>query len=374
MNYLFYDFLQVSGGAERVSLVLAGSFDRAKLVVSRRYPAAEPLLDGYPARILSLGSRWSRLLGRIPEALFCFKLKCRFLAGADNVIYSGFYAPMAVHQQKQGRKIYYCHTIPRFAFDLYEHYRHKLPVGSRWLFALLMAWIRREYRRALAEMDTIITNSENIRQRLHTHLGLDAEVIHPPVDTDSFSWRADGDYYLSTARLEAYKRVDLVIKAFMGMPEKRLVVASSGAEEQSLRKLAQGSDNIHFTGRQTEEELRRWVGEARATIYVPIDEDFGLSPVEAMAAGKPVIGVASGGLLETVVDGVTGILIEESLDENKLKQAVEQLEELGPEKLRDACEQRAQAFSERRFLQRMHEVCRQPPSAGTIASEEPDSR
>lgn len=245
--------------------------------------------------------------------MWCFRVRARCLHDAETVVYSGFYAPLAVHHQQQGRRIYYCHTIPRFAYDLYDSTLEGFPLPLRPLYALFVRWFRRQYEAAIGRMDLILVNSENVRQRLLRYTGRDAEVVYPPVATQHFHVLEDGGYYLSTARLVANKRVDVIVQAFMAMPERRLVVLSGGPEADRLQAMAAGAPHIVFTGWQSDEALRRWVGGARAVIYLPVDEDFGMSPVEAMAAGKPVIGVAEGGLLETVVPGETGVLIDSPL-------------------------------------------------------------
>ena len=137
---------------------------------------------------------------------------------------------------------------------------------------------------------------------------LESIVIYPPCDTEKFSWIGQGNYYLSTARLMPYKRIDLIIKAFTKLPEIRLVIASTGPDESHLKQLAQGLKNIKFVGDISDQELKKLLGNAIATIYIPKDEDFGMSPVESMAAGKPVIGYGEGGLLETIINGEAGWL------------------------------------------------------------------
>lgn len=352
-NFLLYDFMQVAGGAERVTLTLAEALPSYTTVVSRIYPECAPLLEGRQVEIAARGNAYSRWLGRIPEAILNFRYRSRFLAAAGTVVYSGYYAPLAARFQGSGRRIYYCHALPRFAYDLIDHYRPRFPAGTRWAYDLAMAWLRREYRLAVTSMDVVVANSENVRRRLREYLGLDARVIHPPVATERFHYLDDQGYYLSVARLTGNKRVHIIVEAFLRMPHRQLVVVSGGPELSRLQQLAAGAGNIRFVGWQSEEALRAWVGNARAAIYVSIDEDFGMSPVEAMAAGKPVIGVAAGGLLETVVDGQTGVLIEEPLTVEGLVAAVDRLEGLDPAAMRAACERRAGLFSEAAFLDKM---------------------
>lgn len=352
-NFLLYDYLQVAGGAERVTLAMAAAWPHFRTIVSRVYKEAAPLLPGKVSPVSAYGTAATRCLGRIPEAVFNFKYRGHFLAGADTVVYSGYYAPLAVHHQRAGRRIYYCHALPRFAYDLTDFYRARFPVGSRWAFDLAMAWIRREYGEAIARMDMVVANSENVRRRLKKFLNVEAQVIHPPVATDRFRWLGDRGYYLSTARLTGSKRVDVVVEAFRRMPDRQLVVVSGGPDLVRVRRLAGEATNIRILDWQSEEAMRDWVGHARAVVYVPIDEDFGMSPVEAMAAGKPVVGVAAGGLLETVVDGETGVLVEEPLDPIRLVAAVARLDALEPGTMRTTCERRAALFSELVFLGQM---------------------
>jgi len=352
-HFLLYDFMQVAGGAERVTLTLAEALPGFETLVSRCYEQAMPLLENSQVRVRELRGGWSAWLPRIPESMWCFRFRAQCLRDAQQVIYSGFYTPFAVHQQRGGLRLYYCHTIPRFAYDLYESTLAQFPAPLRPLYRLFVWWFRRRYEKAIGRMDRIIVNSENVRQRLRRYTGLDATVVYPPVATESFRPLDDAGYYLSTARLVLNKRVDIIVRAFLRMPQRRLVVLSGGAELGRLKALAAGAANIEFTGWQTDEQLRLWVGRARAVVYLPVDEDFGMSPVEAMAAGKPVIGVAQGGLLETVVQGKTGILVAEPPTPESVMAAVDDLEYMhGPEVSR-VCMDRARQFTQTRFVESM---------------------
>ena len=360
-HYVLYDYLQVSGGAERLSIDLTQGLPGYQLVVSRvfeqaRYLAAEQALGAEGLRCL--GSASTGALPRVAEALACFTTRTGFLRDAQTVIYSGLYAPLAVHNQISGKRIYYCHTPPRYIYDWRERYLKRFAAPLRPLAVVAFGALQRRYEDALAQMDCVISNSENVRQRLRLHVGLESQVIHPPVDTERFIWTEQGDYFVSLARLEAHKRVDTIIQAFLGLPDQHLVIASGGRDEPRLRQMAAGAPNIRFTGWQDEASLRACVGGARAAIYVPTDEDFGMSPVEAMAAGKPVIGVREGGLLETVLDGETGLLLASELNVASLREAIGTLSPARALAMRGACEWQAQKFSKRTFVERMEAVVR----------------
>ncbi len=209
-------------------------------------------------------------------------------------------------------------------------------------------------------MDRIIANSKTVQKRVKQYLNLDSIVIYPPCNIGRFAWQESGDYYLSCARLEPYKRVATIVQAFLKMPDKKLVVASGGRELEPLKKLAENASNISFTGWLEEKKLARLVGNAIATIYIPVEEDFGISPVESMAAGKPVIGVAEGGLLETVLHEKTGYLIASCnnavMSEHALIEAVEWMSQKRAQAMRGACEAQSKKFSAENFFSQIREV------------------
>ena len=358
-RYVLYDYLQVAGGAERLTLDLVNGMPDYQLVVSRIFPDAEmlsPVESVGPDRLVCIGTPLTRLLKRVPEAIFAFTWFTGFLEDAEAVVYSGLYAPLAVHHQKRGRRVYYCHTPPRYVYDWKERYLQRLPGFLRPFAGGLIGVLQKRYEASLRRMDVIVANSENVRDRLQRHAGFASQVIHPPVDTGKFNWIGQGDYFVSLARLEPYKRVDQIIAAFLQMPGQKLVIASGGSEEARLKQLASGAENIIFTGWQSDAELHDLVGNARAAIYIPQDEDFGMSPVEAMSAGKPVIGVAAGGLLETVIDGETGLLIPDQGTPEALAQAVTAMTAERALNMRKACEARAEQFSLAIFLDRMNHL------------------
>ena len=355
-KYMLYDYLQIPGGAERLALDFISGFPDFELVVSRTFPDALSLEQLGEINVRNLGSAATRPLGRISEAILSFVYFTRFLENAEIVIYSGFYAPFAVSKQKHGRRLYYCHTPPRFAYDWRDRYLDKVPKIIRPFAAAAINLLRQRYETSLAQMDEIIANSENVRRRLKRFLNVDAVVIHPPIDTERFKWIDQGDYFLSLARLVPYKRVDLIVKAFCAMPDQKLVVASGGTQEAYLRELAKGASNIFFTGWKSDRELREIIGKARATIYLPHDEDFGMSPVESMSAGKPVIGVAEGGLLETVVHDQTGKLIDPMPAPEAIADAVNWFTPERAIGMRQNCEARAALFSKNVFFDRMRDI------------------
>lgn len=353
---VIYDSMSVLGGAEKVAELMLRRLAPAELITGfidpKRFPAF-----GRDSALLGHRSSEDRSPGLTALQLTWAFTRSRLnLFGYRWALFSGIHAPLAARHRRQGPNILYCHAIPRFCFDLKARYRHSLPPIFRPVFDAYVTLFLILYRRALSHMDRVIANSENVRSQLATHFHISATVVHPPVAVDRFRWLGNGDEYVSLARLEPLKRVDKIIQAFQQMPDCRLVVASGGSEEPRLRRLADGYSNIRFTGWLSEQALAELIGRARAAIYVPVNEDFGMSPVEAMAAGKPVIGVAEGGLLESVVPNTTGILLDGDVTPVSICDAVARLEQLGAPSMREACEAHAVMFSEEVFVAKMRDA------------------
>lgn len=355
---VLYDFMGVPGGAEKLTRTLLQANPGAALCTGFVLPEAGWLVRRLDGPLIDLRAYSAIPALKIAKVIRAFSRRSPRLEAYDWALFSGSYAPLAALRTRARRNVLYCHTPPRFCYDLREHYRSQASILLRPALDALAAYLEPRYREAVNRMDVIVANSKNVQSRLARYLGRESVIVHPPIDTSGYRWEEDGDFYLSVARLEPLKRVGLLIDAFRGMPNRQLVVASGGSEATQLRQRAAGAANIRFTGWLEEEALQQLVGRCRAVLYIPVDEDFGMSPVEAMAAGKPVIGVAEGGLLETVVDGETGVLIEGAPDAMKVQAAVEALERHGPSSLRAACERQAQGFGSDTFVRRMHSILR----------------
>lgn len=354
---IVYDYLKVSGGAEQVSLGLA-DYHGADLFVGYKDPKVIGFTNGGSrARILPLTSFKKRDAWRESCALIRAFQKCRErLPPYDWIIYSGTFAPLAVKRRSRGVNLMYCHTLPRFMYDLRDYYWSKKSLYANLPRELLSQYLKPRYEKAVREMDVVISNSNNVADRMWRYLGIESRVIYPPCDVEGFNWFGQQDYYLSTARLEPYKRVDHIVRAFKKMPEQKLIVTSGGSQYEELRRIAGAAKNIVFTGWTDDQTKKKLYGGAIATLYVAIDEDFGISPVESMAAGKPVIGVNQGGLRETVVDGKTGVLIPGILSDEKIVDAVKDLTPAVASHMRLACESRADNFRAATFFRKIDRI------------------
>jgi glycosyltransferase involved in cell wall biosynthesis len=310
-------------------------------------------LSTLPGKLIDLKIQ-SHLWGwRTVKRLTSFCYKTKFLKNYDSVIYSGQNSPLAVHNHPAGKNIFYCHTPPRSLYDLKKYRLNSLSFRQKLNHHVFNLCFQPLYESAIGKMDVIVANSINIQKRIKKYLHKDSIVIYPPCDTQNFHWLGQEGYYISFARLDPLKRVDVIIKAFSQMPDKRLVIASTGPEMERLKQLAESSKNITFTGSVNDHQLQDLLGKSIASIYIPQEEDFGISPIESLAAGKPVLGVSEGGLTETLVHGKTGLLIPANPSPEDLIEAVHELDPKRALSLRASCEQRAGQFSREIFLEKM---------------------
>lgn len=355
MPLLLYDFLAARGGAERVLHVMSEEFGGDVIVGFVDQALFQNAGLEFP-RLFDLRCHQRISILKIMSICRAFSILDLNRWSADKKIFSGSYSVLAALRSEKISNVYYCHTPPRFLYDLKEYYQRELPSPYRPALGALRAWLKPRYEAAVQRMGVVVANSGTVQRRLRDFLGVHAEVITPPVETRRFQWQDSAGYYLSTARLEPLKRVDLIVKAFLEMPEKRLIVASGGSALPALQRLAAGAPNITFTGWISAEKSADLIGRSLATIYVPKDEDFGMSPVESMAAGKPVFGVAEGGLMETLVEGETGFLLPSELDHRCITAAVLSRTPAVLSGMRSACEARARVFDRKVFVEKMQAI------------------
>lgn len=346
-----HDLFYIKGGGERLVMTLCQHLPSDLLTAAISPDSFD--LTALPGKTVNLNA-----LGKMPgiktwQLARAFKRAPAVRSDYAHVIYSGVATVLANRHFMQSKNIFYCHTPPRFIYDKRNHYLEGLPAWQRPALAALIRWFQPQYEEAVSRMDVLIANSNHIKKRIQNHLQLTAQVVYPPCDTTYFNWRSQGDYYLSLGRHDPLKRINVIIEAFKVMPDKTLVVASGGSETEKLKKLAQGYDNIRFTGWLDEPQLLDLLGNCLATIYIPEDEDFGMTPVESMAAGKSVIASRQGGIIETVIDQETGLFIDEDQLKSSLINAIKQLTSNRAAAMRTACEARAEDFNQQRFIDGM---------------------
>ena len=311
-----FSWLNQYGGAERVLEVVHEMYPEAPIFTSIYWPEALP--DFYRSWDIR-----TSFLNRLPLAqrhhqpflpLYPLAFEQFDLRSYDLVLSIPSAFAHGVLTPPETRHICYCLTPARFLWD-YETYVQREGLGrlARLILPLLISRQRQWDRLAADRVDDYIAISRAVKARIAKYYRRASEVIHPPVNVQTFQPAAErSDYFLSAGRLVPYKRVDLVIKAFneLGLP---LHIVGSGRDRAALKVIAK--PNIVFRGSLSQAELRDEYAHCRAFIF-PGEEDFGITPVEAQAAGSPVIAYAGGGALDTVVEGETGLFFREKTPES----------------------------------------------------------
>jgi glycosyltransferase involved in cell wall biosynthesis len=236
------------------------------------------------------------------------------LAGYDLVLSSSHAVAKGVLCTPDQIHVSYIHSPMRYAWDLQARYLREsnLGYGPRGLFArAALHYLRGWDFRSAQHPDQLVANSQYIARRIRRCWNRDASVVHPPVAIHDFSLHEHKDnFYLAASRLVPYKRMPLIAEAFSSMPERKLIIVGDGPERQRIENLVRGRHNIEYLGYQPTPALRDLMQRARALVFAA-EEDFGILPVETMACGTPVIAYGRGGILDSVTDGMNGILFPE---------------------------------------------------------------
>jgi glycosyltransferase involved in cell wall biosynthesis len=290
-----------------------------------------------------LRRHYRSLLPLMPMALESFDLR-----GYDLVVSSESGPAKGIITTSHTRHLCYCETPMRYLWDLYPAYRNEW-TQSRWKRAAMTAftnYLRLWDFASAARVDQFVANSENVRRRIWKTYRREAEVIHPLVDVESFYWKPPEEYFLILSELVPYKRVDLAVRVF-SRSGRRLVVAGAGPEYRNLRKIA--APNVRFLGRVSDADLRDLYARCRAFL-LPGEEDFGITPVEALASGKPVIALGRGGVLETV-PSFGGVFFEAPTEES-FDAAIARFESLEDQISSADLQAHARRFAESEFVRK----------------------
>lgn len=352
---LVHDYLNQYGGAERVLESLVALYPDAPIHTSIYDPDAMPdayrnwsiktsFLDSLPAihahhQWYLPGYPWVFDRMQIPHCDLVLSSSSAFAKWAQP-------PPGAVH-------VCYCHSPARFAWS-FEQYceREQLPKIARIALNPFMSTLRRMDRTRSRRVDRFVANSTAVRDRIRAFYGRDADVVFPPVDTERFQPAPAGEignYFILISRLVPYKRIDIVVDAFnhLGLP---LYIVGGGRDRQALEQRA--APNVRFLGRIDDAEVQRLTARCRAAVFMS-EDDFGIAQVEVQAAGRPVIALARGGVLDSVRPDETGVWVHDQ-SVAALIEAVQRFESLRFDQERLVAH--ASSFSESRFRREMQQL------------------
>lgn len=248
----------------------------------------------------------------------------------------------------------YCHSPMRYIWDHYFFYHASAGFVKRMFMPVIASWLRQWDVSTSARVDCFVANSRHIANRVQRYYRRDAVVIHPPVSVDEFAISPTvEDFYLCAGQLVAYKRVDLAVEAFTRM-NKKLVVIGTGEEMASLKSKA--GPTITFLDHQPFSSLKSHMAGCKALVF-PGEEDFGIVPVEVMASGRPVLAYGKGGALDTVIEGVSGMLFKEQTVE-ALIDCVERFENIESSFLPSRIRAHSMSFSKEAFKVKITQLIR----------------
>src|SRR5215212_4758620 len=349
---IIHDYLNQYGGAERVLEALHALYPTAPVYTSIYDSAAMPefyrswdIRTSWMQRLPGWRRHFQKYFLLYPSAFESFDL-----SSYDLIVSSSSAYAKGVIPPPGARHICYCHTPMRFAWRTDDYIKREgLGRLQRGVLPLLLTYVRLWDVATTPRVDQFIANSREVAARIARYYGRTALVIAPPVTLSPYRPWVPGNFYLAGGRLIPYKRLDLVIQAFtaLGLP---LKVFGDGRDRARLQALA--GPNIEFLGQISEEQRRDLFASCRAFIF-PGEEDFGITPLEAMSAGRPVIAYAAGGALETVIEGVTGRFFhQQSAAAIAAAVAAARVDRYDPAVIRS----HAERFSRELFLKRMRAV------------------
>lgn len=356
---IVHDFLTKIGGAEKVLLDLHNIYPEAPIYtllydekglngMFKDCEIIQSSLKKYPS---FLRRKTKLFLPKLAQAIeeFDFSEYDIVLSSSNSYAHGILTKPRTFH-------ICYCNSPMRYIWDWYHEYmiENKIGYGIKGLYIRNTLHNIRIWDKVASErVDFWIANSKNVSKRLKKYYQKESKIIYPslPVDKIEFSDNIPDDYYIVISRLEPYKKIDLAVKAF-NQSGKSLVIIGTGSDQSRLKNMAK--INVEFLGWQSDKSVQEYLRNAKALIFSG-EEDFGLTPVEAMACGRPVVALKKGGTLETVIEGETGTFFDHETPES-LNDAVDKLEKDYTKFTPNNCRKQAEKFSTDKFREQIRET------------------
>jgi glycosyltransferase involved in cell wall biosynthesis len=349
---IMHDWLPVYGGAERVLEQIINVFPEADLFSmvdlipegQRDFLQNKPVQTSFIQKLPFARAKYRAYLPLMPMAVEQFDFS-RY----DLILSSSYAVAKGIITGPDQLHICYCHSPIRYAWDLQNQYLAAagLTKGPKsWLTRSILHYIRSWDALSATRVDSFMANSEFVARRIEKTYRRQATVIYPPVDLAGFAFEPEKEsYYVTASRMVPYKRMDLIVEAFTGMPERELRVIGDGPDFEKIK--AKAGPNVKMLGYQSFEALKEQIQKARAFVFAA-EEDFGIAPVEAQACGTPVIAFGKGGVTETVINGETGVYYDAQTVES-LQAGVREFEATAGQFDPLAIRRNAMRFSAERF-------------------------
>lgn len=346
---LITDFFLECGGAERVAIILANNLDADLYTTVFNWELFKKEIKIKKSKVKEIGLIFKDI--KRTNLLTYSEAAIRYLTytlSKDYNIYLFFGHHCIAAASRYHPNIWFCNSPLRIITDLHKAIFKRLPYLQKPIFKMWCKLYKPIYFKWIKNCDKILANSVNVSKKIKKYYKRNAIVVRHPVETKKFYCKSFEDFYFVPGRLTKEKRIDLIIRAFKEMPDKKLIISGDGGERKNLERLASGCENIIFTGVVNFSNLVKFYSQCTAVIYIPIQEPYGLVPIEAAASGKPCITVNEGGCKETVINGRTGYLIRPNVKE--IKKYVRYLTPERAEKMSAACLTHAKKFDVEIFM------------------------
>lgn len=348
---IFHDYFGAIGGGDKLVLTLARGLG-ADVITTDLNRQSIQNMGFQDINIISLGDTVKFPLLKQISLTLKFAL-CDFSKKYDFFIFSNNWAHFAARKHKPN--MWYCFSPPRVYYDLYDVFVKQESFITRQIFRIWVALHGSISIKFVNHVENFVTISKNVKKRIKKYYGVDSQIVYPAIDISKYKFMKYGDFWLSVNRLYPEKRIELQINAFRSMPDEKLIIVGSFTKgdhsqryaSQIIRNLPQ---NVRLIGSIPEDDLIELYAICKGHLTTALDEDFGMTPIEAMASGKPTVAVREGGYLETIDDGVTGILVD--AEEMSIINGVKLISK-DPGKYRNACESRAKDFDIPEFINQM---------------------
>ena len=361
---IFQNFLDTMGGAEVVGLTMMRELN-ADLYTTN--------IDLEKIKKMGFSDVISRIksIGRVPknapfrQQIVSWRFRKLNLASKyDFFIINGDWAVSAAINNKPN--LWYVNATIREIWDLNKYVRQGLTIFKRPIFDLWVLYNRYLNKKFINHVNTIASNSTFTKERVKKYLNRESELVYPPIQTNKFNYKKTGDYWLSVNRLIGYKRIEIQMQAFTKMPNEKLIVIGPYEKSKTsqtyvdfIKKIKPQNVTL-IEGADSFEELSNYYANCKGFITTCLKEDFGMTAIEALASGKPIIAPNEGGYIETVLKGKTGILIDD-INENKLAENIRKLSE----ELKDVeqqnyykenCQTQAKKFDTKMFTSKIKNI------------------
>lgn len=348
---IVHEWFSTYAGSERVVEQLLKIAPQAELFAlvdflaesERAFIGNRPVKTSFIQKLPSARKKFRRYLPLMPLAVEQLDV-----TGYDMVLSSNHAVAKGVIIGPDQRHICYMHSPMRYAWDLQHQYIEEEGLtGLRGYAArMILHYLRVWDQSSACRVNTFVANSKYIARRIRNCYQRDAQVIYPPVHVEAFPLCENKEnFYIAASRLVPYKRMPLIAEAFTAMPDRKLIMIGDGTDMARVKAVA--GKNVEVLGYQSDAVMRDLMRRAKAFIFAA-EEDFGITPVEAMACGTPVIAFGRGGATESVVDGTTGLFFQDQTVAS-IMEVVQRFEKSGEKFLPSVIHQRAEFFRPERF-------------------------